>query len=353
MNDKYTLGEELGRGQYGIVYRCTDRVTGRQFACKAVAGSNKKAVEEAISEVRVLSSLKSCSNIVTLEDVYQDQDTKDLYMIMELAPGGDMLSRLERKGRLSEFEARKLFWDVVRGVKQCHENGVIHRDIKPDNILLYPYRRITNILGSPYSNVSSSAPFAAKLTDFGISMPLQPREVIRGYAGSFPYEAPEVMAGEVYDFSADVWSLGVTLYAMLSGRWPNFENGLRRFDEKKDWDFTCWLVVSSRAKNLIRRMLVKDFADRPSLDQILSDPWFVGFPQTTKVNPTPSVTSDEQKTVPVTTTAPATWRRFPPSSPIHIKARQLASSSCRGLAAKVMSRHWRCPAQVSSCSPEK
>ncbi|CAI5939132.1 unnamed protein product, partial [Closterium sp. NIES-64] len=284
---KYEVREDLGKGQFGVVAECVERASGRRLACKVVA-ARKQAMDAAGRETVALSLLKECENIVTLEDVFIGEEGKGMVLVMELATGGDLLTRIEQKGRIPEHEARELFKGVAMALKQCHYNGVIHRDVKPDNVLLFPAKN--SALGqipSGSASPNSVSPkvtlksdfrgrgceFMAKLADFGIARVLAPGEKTNGYAGSFPYEAPEVMAGKPYDFSADIWSLGVTLYAMLSGKWPTFANGRRAFDETKDWDSPCWWIISGRARNLIRSMLATDPQIRPSIDEVLSDPW--------------------------------------------------------------------------------
>ncbi|CAI5494313.1 unnamed protein product [Closterium sp. Naga37s-1] len=118
------------------------------------------------------------------------------------------------------------------------------------------------------------------LADFGLSLALRPGQRVVGYAGSFPYEAPEVLANKAYDQSADIFSLGVTLYAMLSGTWPAFHRS-RCLDDAVDWELPCWRKVSEVAKDLIRWMVSPLPHMRPTADEVLAHPWFalpLGFP---------------------------------------------------------------------------
>ncbi|CAI5977160.1 unnamed protein product [Closterium sp. NIES-65] len=327
---QYELREELGRGQYGVVHRCVNRATGEQFACKLVGDSlNLKnpatAMHAARREIRNLLLLDGCSHVAALKDVYRDEESKSLYLVMDLCAGGDLLRRVEERGRIPEREARSVFRDMATAVRQCHERGVMHRDIKLENVLLCPKplremrhshgmsnrgtaeaaaqpredhaspnemssldrngslisRSSTTSLATTTSSTDDQAMddlrlYTAKLADFGISLRLRADQEAVGYGGSFPYEAPEMIAGEAYDCSADIWSLGVTLYAMLSGCWPSFNGGVRRLDESRDWEDSCWWFVSQQAKNLVRRMLSVDPEMRPTAEEILSDPWVRG-----------------------------------------------------------------------------
>ncbi|CAI5957175.1 unnamed protein product [Closterium sp. NIES-64] len=220
--------------------------------------------------------MRGAKHAVSLESVFGD--TASLYLILELCAGGDLLSRIEREGRLPEREARWVFASVVRAVEECHIRGIIHRDIKPENILLClvspskakPRR-------DPRSRNPVSEEFAPRLADFGLAIPLRADQQVVGYAGSFPYEAPEVVARAPYDGSADVWSLGVLLFAMLTGSWPGFTEGDadRRLERAVDWRAESWAGVSARAKALIARLMAVDPEKRPSAAEILQDAWFV------------------------------------------------------------------------------
>eukprot|EP00475_Leptophrys_vorax_P024897 TRINITY_DN3454_c0_g1_i3.p1 TRINITY_DN3454_c0_g1~~TRINITY_DN3454_c0_g1_i3.p1 ORF type:complete len:679 (-),score=-51.94 TRINITY_DN3454_c0_g1_i3:144-2180(-) len=114
--------------------------------------------------------------------------------------------------------------------------------------------------------------FDVKLADFGLSVVLRADESAQGYAGSYPYEAPEVLRDDRYAFPADVWSLGVALFAMLSASWPSFA-AHHALDERSDWQGAPWDSVSDRAKNLIRWMLQEDPDRRPTIAEVLSHPW--------------------------------------------------------------------------------
>ncbi|CAI5490606.1 unnamed protein product [Closterium sp. Naga37s-1] len=220
--------------------------------------------------------MRGAKHSVSLESVFGD--AASLYLILDLCAGGDLLSRIERKGRLPEREARQVFASVVRAVGECHIRGIIHRDIKPENILLCPVTPSkTKPRRDPRSRNPVSAEFAPKLADFGLAIPLRADQQVVGYAGSFPYEAPEVVARAPYDGSADVWSLGVLLFAMLSGSWPGFAEGDadRRLERAVDWRAESWAGVSARAKALIARLMAIDAEKRPSAAEILKDDWFV------------------------------------------------------------------------------
>ncbi|CAI6007719.1 unnamed protein product [Closterium sp. NIES-65] len=280
LSSRYTLGEFLGEGQYGTVWRCEERATGEHFALKYIdlTKCSSRARLAALGEVEILQKIRDSGfsdSVVSLKDVYGDKDS--LYLVMELCTGGDLLELIQKRpgALLSEAESRHVFTSVARAVKQCHASSIFHRDIKPENILLCPIQKANASSAAAVAAASDDVSFAytAKLADFGLAVDVPWWQQIRGYAGSKPYEAPEVMAGVAYDESADIWSLGVTLYAMLSGKWPLFRGGKRVLDEKVDFASNDWKKVSGDAKDLIRRMLRVDVNERFTIDEVLAHPW--------------------------------------------------------------------------------
>ncbi|CAI7790777.1 unnamed protein product [Closterium sp. NIES-53] len=278
LSSRYILMEFLGEGQYGTVWRCEERTTGENFALKYIdlTKCSSRARLAALSEVEILQKIRDSGfsdSVVSLKEVYGDNDS--LYLVMELCTGGDLLELIQNQpgAFISEAGSRHVFASVARAVKQCHASSIVHRDIKPENILICPTSKSVPAAASASDNGAASFSYTAKLADFGLAVDVPWLQQIRGYAGSKPYEAPEVMAGDAYDESADIWSLGVTLYAMLSGKWPLFRGGKRVFDEKVDFASDDWKNVSSDAKDLIRRMLCVDVNERFTIDEVLAHPW--------------------------------------------------------------------------------
>ncbi|CAI5469855.1 unnamed protein product [Closterium sp. Yama58-4] len=329
----YEFMGEIGSGQYGKVWKCRSRLTGRQFACKQVkkrparparSGKGQKARKDSAQrrtrekiggvsgaddaagsgddvdpierEIAALTHLEGCEGVTSLHGVFEDATS--VFLVMDLCDSGDLFSLIADTDGVPEDESRQLFADVARAVKECHDRGVLHRDIKPDNVLL-SLRETTTTAGnpeiagldynypSPASNTSwtSAAPlfhgfrattaneplatsrrYDVKLADFGLSVILTGGARVRGYAGSFPYEAPEVVGLREYSFAADIWSMGVLLYALLSANWPEFKNR-QVLNEETDWTGASWDQVSEDAKDLIRRLLTVDQDRRPTIDE--------------------------------------------------------------------------------------
>ena len=151
----YTIGKELGRGQFGITHLCTNKVTGEQFACKTIAKrklANKEDVEDVRREVQIMHHLTGQPNIVELKGAYEDKHS--VHLVMELCAGGELFDRIIAKGHYTERAAASLLRTIVQIVHTCHSMGVIHRDLKPENFLLL--------------NKHENSPL--KATDFGLSV---------------------------------------------------------------------------------------------------------------------------------------------------------------------------------------
>lgn len=208
MGGRYQILETIGQGGMGAVFRAKDSKLGRMVAIKRLLpafSSNEKAFSRFITEAKSLASLNH-PNIVNVYDF--DEDNDGHFITMEYVEGGSLANLLKEKGKLSADEAMDIFVHICSGLAQAHEKGIIHRDIKPANILI-------NSVGIP------------KLTDFGIAQVADSGDMTKtGVAmGTAKYMAPEqeMDAGSV-DARADIYSLGVTLYEMLTGDAPKVIN---------------------------------------------------------------------------------------------------------------------------------
>ncbi|RWW39715.1 hypothetical protein BHE74_00054936 [Ensete ventricosum] len=196
----YALDKELGRGQFGVTYLCTEKSTGRKYACKTVSKRKlvtKRDMEDMRREVMILQHLTGQPNIVEFKGAYEDKDS--VHLVMELCSGGELFDRITAKGSYSEKQAAAVCRDIVNVVNVCHFMGVMHRDLKPENFLL----------------VSEDENAELKATDFGLSVFIEEGKVYKDVVGSAYYIAPEVLQKN-YGKEIDVWSAGVILYILLS-----------------------------------------------------------------------------------------------------------------------------------------
>ncbi|KAK4784572.1 hypothetical protein SAY86_018940 [Trapa natans] len=258
----YTIGKELGRGQFGVTHLCTHKTTGEQFACKTIAKRklvNKEDIEDVKREVQIMYHLTGQPNIVELKGAYEDKQS--VHLVMELCAGGELFDRIIAKGHYTERAAASLLRTIVQIVHTFHSMGVIHRDLKPENFLL----------------LSKDEDSPLKATDFGLSVFFKPGDVFSDILGSAYYIAPEVLKRR-YGPEADIWSIGVMLYILLSGVppfWAENENGIFNAILAGHIDFTSdpWPKISSGAKDLVKKMLNTDPSQRLTAFQVLNHPW--------------------------------------------------------------------------------
>ncbi|WJX96879.1 Calcium-dependent protein kinase 15 [Trifolium repens] len=258
----YTLGKELGRGQFGITYFCTENSTGLNYACKSILKRKlvSKADREDIKrEIQILQHLSGQPNIVEFKGAFEDRFS--VHLVMELCAGGELFDKIIAQGHYSERAAASICRDVVNVVHICHFMGVLHRDLKPENFLLS----------------SKDAGAALKATDFGLSVFIEEGKVYRDMVGSAYYVAPEVLRRS-YGKEIDIWSAGIILYILLSGVppfWAETEKGIFNAILEGELDFVSepWPSISDSAKDLVRKMLTQDPKKRITSTQVLEHPW--------------------------------------------------------------------------------
>nr|BAA28663.1 HrPOPK-1 [Halocynthia roretzi] len=251
----YKLEKTLGKGQTGLVKLGVHCMTGKKVAVKIV--NREKLSESVINKVEreiAIMKLIEHPHILGLHDVYENK--KYLYLILELVSGGELFDYLVQKGRLIPREARRFFRQIISAVDYCHNHNVCHRDLKPENLLLDEKNNI-------------------KVADFGMAS-LQPEGfLLETSCGSPHYACPEVIRGERYDGrTADVWSCGVILFALLVGALPFDDDNLRQLLEKvKRGVYHIPHFVPPDAQNLLRGMIDVRPDKRLSLQQVLQHPW--------------------------------------------------------------------------------
>ncbi|OMP02068.1 hypothetical protein COLO4_11378 [Corchorus olitorius] len=215
------------------------------------------AIEDVRREVKILRALSGHSNLVQFYDAYEDHD--NVYIVMELCGGGELLDRiLSRGGKYTEDDAKAVMIQILNVVAFCHLQGVVHRDLKPED--------------------ENSQ---LKAIDFGLSDYVKPDERLNDIVGSAYYVAPEVLHRS-YSTEADVWSIGVIAYILLCGSrpfWARTESGIFRAVLKADpsFDEAPWPSLSSEARDFVKRLLNKDPRKRLTAAQALSHPWIKNY----------------------------------------------------------------------------
>lgn len=261
LDAKYNVHEKVGQGKEGVaVFRCTERSTGRHFAVKRVpSGLLGKTHGD---ERPMVEALRGCAQLVETHEVIVGTNSVDY--VMELAHGGDLFEHIATRGALDEHRAKRLFVGILTGLRQVHQAGLIHRDVKLENVLLM--------------HPEASTPDQVRLADFEFCAP--PPAV--GAVGSIAYAAPEATREEEYSTEVDIWAAGVCLYAMLSASAPFDSPEGPQATEKRiqeaiygmEFPESCWEDVTSAAKDLINGMLHPDRAHRLTMQQVMAHPWF-------------------------------------------------------------------------------
>jgi serine/threonine protein kinase len=225
------------------------------YACKIVprAVLRDSFMEHFERELRILETLRD-PHIVHLVEIIYRPDL--IFVIMEYCHRGDLLQLISTNGRLDAIRCRLIFRDILRGLDYLHKRNISHRDIKPENILLDDSGR-------------------AKIADFGLSHYIESDHLLETSCGTIGYIAPELLRRESYDGrKADIWSSGILLYAMCSGKLPwSSTNDVDMSAEIARGDFKLPPEASSGIAHLLTWMLKADPAERPTAEELLADQW--------------------------------------------------------------------------------
>jgi serine/threonine protein kinase len=266
-DDFYELGEPLGTGYSASVHVATERATRARFAVKIIDKARMPA-EMLANEVKVLRAVRH-PNVVAFVDLFETG--AKLFLVLELATEGELFDRIVARGAYPEGEARRIVATIARTVQHLHEQGVMHRDMKPENVLF------TRALPGDGPG-DTPAGEVIKLADFGFSTLYDAECTITVDCGSGEYAAPELILRQSCTFASDIWSLGVIVYILLSGFHPfHSEDRVLFMKRIVTADFVLdgpeWAAVSPEARDLVRRLLVVDPAQRLTAEEICNHPW--------------------------------------------------------------------------------
>jgi serine/threonine protein kinase len=269
-DDKYEILDEIGKGGFSKVHRCRSRSSGQIFAVKVIdlqplRLQQRFNPERLRREVDIMREL-SHPAIIQFVDVFEEP--KSLQIVMEYAPGSELFDLILARKYYSEVDARPIFGQVTQALQYLHSQNIIHRDVKPENVL---------ILDQPGPDGGT----VAKLLDFGLSKHLNSSSAgAKTFVGTPCYLAPEVEytskgKGGTYGVSADCWSLGAVLHVMLVARFPEWE--VVNQQPKLSFDKTLWSGVSTDAMDLITRLMEPNPTTRLSTRDVLNHPWMRGY----------------------------------------------------------------------------
>ncbi|MBA0726589.1 hypothetical protein Golax_002409 [Gossypium laxum] len=199
----YLVGRQIGSGSFSIVWHARHRVHGTEVAIKEIVTSrlNKKLQDSLMSEIFILKRINH-PNIIRLHDIIEVPGK--IHLVLEYCKGGDLSMYVTRYGSVPEATAKHFMQQLAAGLLVLRDNNLIHRDLKPQNLLL--------------STNDSNA--VLKIADFGFARSLQPRGLAETLCGSPLYMAPEIMQLQKYDAKADLWSVGAILFQLVTGKTP-------------------------------------------------------------------------------------------------------------------------------------
>uniref|UniRef100_UPI00358E46A6 death-associated protein kinase 1-like n=1 Tax=Myxine glutinosa TaxID=7769 RepID=UPI00358E46A6 len=267
VEDFYDIKEELGRGHFAEVKRCREKASALEYAAKFIkkgrsGRSNKRGVPRAEieREVNILWQIKH-PNIIALHDVFENQT--DIVLMLELVSGGELFDFLAEKESLSEEEATEFIKQMLNSVGYLHAKSIAHFDLKPENVMLLDRN-------APNPHI--------KLIDFGLAHIIKEGVEFRHILGTPEFIAPEVVNYEPLGLPADMWSIGVITYVLLSGASPFLG------DDKQEtltnisavdyaFDEEYFDQTSDLAKDFIQKLLVKDPRKRMTVEECLAHPW--------------------------------------------------------------------------------
>ncbi|OJJ43005.1 hypothetical protein ASPZODRAFT_136884 [Penicilliopsis zonata CBS 506.65] len=269
---QYRILQQLGKGHFASVYLCVERATGTHYAVKVFekrpGDSQKSHMDSLQQEVALLMSVNH-PNLLCLKDTFDETDS--VYLILELAPEGELFNYIVAKQKLSESQTRHIFVQLFEGLKYLHDRGIVHRDIKPENILM------------------TDTKLTVKLGDFGLAKIIGEDSFTTTLCGTPSYVAPEILQEtqrRKYTKAVDIWSLGVVLYICLCG-FPPFSDELYTKENpytlaqqikmgRFDYPSPYWDSVGDPALDLIDKMLTVDVDKRITVDECLEHPWLTG-----------------------------------------------------------------------------
>ncbi|KAF9916368.1 hypothetical protein BX616_003954 [Lobosporangium transversale] len=253
-DSQFVLGDPLGRGGFAIVYKTTEKKTDTIYAVKVYKKSTN------FNRKMILSLQREIGALMSIDHVFSEETNH--YVVIEYAKGGELFDIVKKKGQFTEPEARLVFQQILQGVKYLHDRGIVHRDLKLENILLMDKETLT-----------------VKISDFGLSTVTGEQSFLRTVCGTPSYVAPEVLRNEAYGKPVDMWSLGVVLYILLCG-FPPFSDDLappalrvQVLENLYTFPMPYWDEITDEAMELVEALLHEDTGKRLTVDAALAHIW--------------------------------------------------------------------------------
>ena len=272
VKDRFRNEKMLGSGCSSTVYKCYDKVTNLPYACKMISKRDPNFDEDDVRhEYEIMRRLRGQPNVVSLRDVFEDSDHVSL--VMDLCSGGDLFDFIAQQhpAGCSEQLVAHVMLQIMSAIRSCHAVGVVHGDVKPENIVLCESNTILP---------------EVKLIDFGLSTITRADDDVTTIAGTPSYMAPEVFR-RCYSCAADVWSAGCSMYKLVTGQrlfhlqglsysaaqgrqLRAYQQFLRTFPSSE----AC-RRISENGRDVLLKMLAVDPSARLTVDEFFQHPWAV------------------------------------------------------------------------------
>lgn len=299
--DYIIKNETIGQGAFATVKKVVERATGDSYAVKiinrrrAIHAGGKGAMAGVNRELQILRQLDH-PNIVRLKSFYED--VENYYLVMELVPGGDLMDFVAANGAIGEDATQVITKQILDGIAYVHRLGILHRDLKPDNIL-----------------IMQDDPILVKITDFGLAKISDNATFMKTFCGTLAYVAPEVIIGKYdlqqsqnlpvnYSNLVDIWSLGCLVYVLLTSHLPfNGRTQSQMFQKIKSGEFhespLNSYKISAEGRDFLSCCLQVEPRLRITAEKALNHPWLADVEtvsQESQSQPSQKVTSLSQST---------------------------------------------------------
>ncbi|KAM9380329.1 myosin light chain kinase, smooth muscle isoform 1-T1 [Phaethornis superciliosus] len=259
VSDVYNIEERLGSGKFGQVFRLVEKKNGKVWAGKFFKAYSAKEKENIRDEINIMNCLHH-PKLVQCVDAFEEK--ANIVMVLEMVSGGELFERIiDEDFELTERECIKYMKQISEGVEYIHKQGIVHLDLKPENIMC------VNKTGT-----------SIKLIDFGLARRLENAGSLKVLFGTPEFVAPEVINYEPIGYETDMWSIGVICYILVSGLSPfmgDNDNETLANVTSATWDFDdeAFDEISDDAKDFISNLLKKDMKSRLNCTQCLQHPW--------------------------------------------------------------------------------
>lgn len=268
LHSTYVRMNKIGKGNFATVYKYKRKSDDKMFAVKSLEkrkimeSKRKRDSNPLLSEIDIMRSCDH-SGVIKLYEVYEAD--KHVHLVMEVLDGGELFNRIRNKGTYTEADAIKVTRNILEALAYLHDKGIVHRDLKPENLIL----------------AGNEDDYNVKIADFGLATFVQPGEKLDLPCGSPGYVAFELLQDPSpgYDTKADIFSVGVIVYILLTGR-PAFHGAdykqilAKNKQGDPPYPKRFWNKISEHGQDLVKSMLQKDQNLRLSAREALQHPWF-------------------------------------------------------------------------------